>query len=121
MLTEFEERENAKHVRTTEKVENLQTYFLHMLQNKEVEGITMHIIAGILYAFSLVYEQLVNIKLLAYKIGLSSRQRLSCYVISLGNITVGGTGKTPTAQKLARIALSFSTAAIEPSGTVKLV
>ena len=102
MLTEFEEQENAKHVRTTEKVENLQTYFLHMLQNKEVEGITMHIIAAILYAFSLVYEQLVNIKLLAYKIGISSRQNLSCYVISLGNITVGGTGKTPTAQKLAR-------------------
>ena len=102
MLTEFEENENAKHVRTTEKVENLQTYFLHMLQNKEVEGITMHILVAVLYIFSLIYEQLVNIKLLAYKIGITRQQKLNCYVISLGNITVGGTGKTPTAQKLAR-------------------
>ena len=102
ILTEYEAKENSRHPHTTQKIENLKTYFSDILHSKEVHGISMHLLMAVLYIFSLIYEQLVNLKLLAYKIGLSGKESLNCYVISLGNITVGGTGKTPTAQRLAR-------------------
>ncbi len=102
VLTEYEAKENSRHPRTTQKIENFKTYFIDMVHTKEVHGIFMHLFMGVLYLFSLIYEQLVNIKLLGYKLGISGKETLDCYVISLGNITVGGTGKTPTAQRLAR-------------------
>ena len=102
VLTEYEARENARHPHTTQKIENIRTYFGHLIHIKKADGISMHLVMGVLYLFSLVYEQLVNIKLLGYRLGISGKDKLDCYVISLGNITVGGTGKTPTAQRLAR-------------------
>ncbi len=54
-----------------------------------------------LYAFG------VSCKLSLYKIGLLRQAELPCCVISIGNITVGGTGKTPTAQKMAQLVQSM--------------
>lgn len=89
-------------IKATEKVENFQTYFFQLVHGQETHGLFLTVIIAILYVFSFIYGHLVNVKLAGYKVGVFKRKKLGCYVISLGNITVGGTGKTPTAQRLAR-------------------
>jgi len=51
---------------------------------------------------SLLYGALVRTRTLSYSLGLTGKKRLPCPVISVGNITVGGTGKTPLVMALAR-------------------
>ena len=48
-----------------------------------------------LFAISIGYGGLVKIRGALYKKGLLQSKRLPCSVISIGNITVGGSGKTP--------------------------
>lgn len=49
----------------------------------------------ILSVFSAIYGMLIGIRDIFYRRGIFSQKRLPCKVVSIGNITVGGTGKTP--------------------------
>ncbi len=82
--------------------EAMQVY-LYQLVHGEKRGVTAVILLGMLRFMSFVYGLGVWIKLSLYKFGILDQHKLPCRVISLGNITVGGTGKTPTAQRLAAI------------------
>lgn len=50
-----------------------------------------------------VYGAALAVKNLAYARGWSAQQRLAWPVVSIGNISVGGTGKTPFTAELARL------------------
>jgi tetraacyldisaccharide 4'-kinase len=60
----------------------------------------------LLVPFSLIYALILRLRAVLYRIGLLKRKRLPCPVISIGNLTVGGTGKTPVTAHIARLLLA---------------
>ena len=55
-----------------------------------------------LFLLSIPYGWAVRIKALLYHLGIKRSKHLPCPVISVGNLTVGGTGKTPLVMALAK-------------------
>jgi tetraacyldisaccharide 4'-kinase len=55
---------------------------------------------------SLLYSLLMQLRVLMYSVGIVTRKKLPRPVISVGNVTVGGTGKTPVTAYIARLLLS---------------
>ena len=52
---------------------------------------------------SLIYRSLVTIRNFFYGANILSTKSLECKVISIGNITVGGSGKTPTVEYISNL------------------
>ena len=50
----------------------------------------------------IVYASLHRSRQLLYRVGIFRSHKFSCPVVSVGNITAGGTGKTPLVEFLAR-------------------
>ena len=65
------------------------------------EGVDGRVIHLVLLPASALFSGIVRLRALAYRWGLRRRHALPAAVISVGNLSVGGTGKTPTALWLA--------------------
>jgi tetraacyldisaccharide 4'-kinase len=83
------------------RLENLEQFGIDVVLERR-HGIRASILRGILYLLSFIYELLVQLRLYFYRKRILRERALGCLVISVGNLTVGGTGKTPIVEKFAR-------------------
>jgi tetraacyldisaccharide 4'-kinase len=81
--------------------ENLEQFAIEVILEQR-RGFRAAVLRGFLYTLSLIYERLVQLRLFFYRKRIVRERALGCLVISIGNLTVGGTGKTPVVEKFAR-------------------
>ena len=77
------------------------SYWRDLANGRRTETVDKLLIL-IMAPFSLGYSFIQRLRALFYKTGILRSQRLPRPVISIGNITVGGTGKTPVTAYIAR-------------------
>src|SRR6478735_9114608 len=82
-------------------LENLEQFAIDVILERR-GGVRAALLRSLLYFLSRIYERLVQFRLFLYRKRILRERALGCLVISIGNLTVGGTGKTPVVEKFAR-------------------
>jgi tetraacyldisaccharide 4'-kinase len=82
-------------------IERFERYAVDVILERR-EGGRANALKFVLGGLSKIYTALVQGRLLLYRRRLLRAEELGCQVVSIGNLTVGGTGKTPVAEMLAR-------------------
>jgi tetraacyldisaccharide 4'-kinase len=65
-------------------------------------GRTAEVMATFLYGLSFLFSGIVQLRWYLYEHRILRNKPLGCLVVVVGNLTVGGTGKTPVVEKFAR-------------------
>jgi tetraacyldisaccharide 4'-kinase len=85
----------------SQRSERLEQFAIDVILERR-HGVRAALLRALLYALSFIYERLVQLRLFLYRHRIFREHTLGCLVISIGNLTVGGTGKTPIVEKFAR-------------------
>ena len=87
------------------RVERIEHYLVDIIQQPGADRnqpFSVRVLLGFLKGVSVVFRGIVGLRYLFYDLGILRRFPLGCQVISIGNVTAGGTGKTPVTEKFAR-------------------
>ncbi len=82
-------------------IENFEHFTIDVVYGRRKgRGVTAY--SHFLKALSFLFSFLAQTRLFLYRHRIFRDQRLGCLVVVVGNLTVGGTGKTPVVEKFAR-------------------
>jgi tetraacyldisaccharide 4'-kinase len=82
-------------------LEKIETYVLTVIEDRQ-PGRAAAFLRWLLKQLSWLYAAIVQVRVWLYTRGFFRHHQLGCQVISIGNLTVGGTGKTPVVEVFAR-------------------
>ncbi len=85
----------------SQRLENFEQFAIDVILERR-HGFRETVLRWVLRAFSFFYRGAVQLRLFLYRHRIFRERTLGCLVISIGNLTVGGTGKTPIVEKIAR-------------------
>lgn len=86
-------------------IERLEHSLVKIIQQKgadQNQSGPVRLLLSVLWCLSKVFQFVVCLRYVFYDIGILRRFPLGCQVISIGNVTAGGTGKTPVTEIFAR-------------------
>ena len=83
------------------RLDELEQYAIDVILERR-HGIRPSLLRITLGLLSHLYRGIVQMRLYLYGTRILKERQLGCLVISIGNLTVGGTGKTPVVEKFAR-------------------
>ena len=86
-------------------IERVEHSLVNIIQQKgadQNQSGPVRLLLAVLWCLSKVFQFVVCLRYLFYDIGVLRRFPLGCQVISIGNVTAGGTGKTPVTEIFAR-------------------
>jgi tetraacyldisaccharide 4'-kinase len=81
--------------------ENMEQYFLDLMSGKRT-GFTDKIVIGVLFVASRFYRMAIQFRIWLYDKRIFRNRAIGCLVVSIGNLSCGGTGKTPVVEVFAR-------------------
>jgi tetraacyldisaccharide 4'-kinase len=83
------------------RLDELEQYAIEVILEKR-QGFRAALLRVVLRLLSFLYLAIVQVRLYLYRNRILKERQLGCLVISIGNLTVGGTGKTPVVEKFAK-------------------
>ena len=81
--------------------EKVETFVLDVINGKRKDR-GARVFSAFLFVLSRVFRSIVQLRHTLYRKRIFRHKTLGCLVVSIGNITTGGTGKTPVTEVFAR-------------------
>lgn len=82
--------------------EGIERYYLKVMLGRKT-GPRVRFFKALLTVLSFIYLAAIQVRSLLYRVRVLRSHSVTAWVISVGNITLGGTGKTPVTERLARL------------------